>query len=284
MILLLGDGMGMPVRTAARVLSRGYRHGKPNGRLAMDTMEATGLVMTSALNALITDSSPGMSSYVTGHKAANNMAGVYPDNTWPARGRGDQDTPREGLGLFDNPRTEYLGALLRRTRGPGFNVGIVTTSDLTDATPAANAVYSSNRLASEGIASRFLDERGLNGISVLMGGGLCHFVPRPASDAPCGRRDGRALEADFRRAGFTRVLDADGAEGPGNGREGAARAARPVPADGDERGVRQDRRRRLQRRAGGRRATTDARPADARGDDRRPRWPASRRIRRRAST
>ena len=80
-----------------------------------------------------------MSSYVTGHKAANNMAGVYPDNTWPARGRGDQETPRDGLGLFDNPRTEYLGALLRRTRGPGFNVGIVTTADLTDATPAANA-------------------------------------------------------------------------------------------------------------------------------------------------
>ena len=205
-ILLLGDGMGAPVRTAARVLSRGYRLGKANGRLAMDTMEATGLVMTSALNALITDSSPGMSSYVTGHKAANNMAGVYPDNTWPERGRGEQDTPRQGLGLFDNPRTEYLGALLRRIRGPGFNVGIVTTSDLTDATPAANAIYSSNRQASEGIASRFLDERGINGISVLLGGGLCHFVPRPASDAPCGRRDGRALESDFRRNGFTRVL------------------------------------------------------------------------------
>ena len=159
-ILLLGDGMGIAVRTAARVLSRGYRQGKADGRLAMDTMEATGLVMTSALNALVTDSAPGMSSYVTGHKAANNMAGVYPDNTWPARARGDQETPRDGLGLFDNPRTEYLGALLRRTRGPGFNVGLVTTADLTDATPAANAIHSSNRLASEGIASRFLDERG----------------------------------------------------------------------------------------------------------------------------
>ncbi len=205
-ILLLGDGMGIAVRTAARVLSRGYRNGKADGRLAMDTMEATGLVMTSALNALITDSAPGMSSYVTGHKAANNMAGVYPDNTWPARGRGDQETPRDGLGLFDNPRTEYLGALLRRTRGPGFNVGLVTTADLTDATPAANAIYSSNRLASEGIASRYLDERGLNGVSVLMGGGLCQFVERPAPDAPCGRKDRRPLEKDFRRAGFTRVL------------------------------------------------------------------------------
>jgi alkaline phosphatase len=206
LILLLGDGMGIAVRTAARVLSRGYRHGKADGRLAMDTMEATGLVMTSALNALITDSAPGMSSYVTGHKAANNMAGVYPDNTWPARARGDQETPRDGLGLFDNPRTEYLGALLRRTRGAGFNVGIVTTADVTDATPAANAIHSSNRLASEEIASRYLDERRLNGVSVLMGGGLCQFVERPAPDASCGRRDGRQLEREFRRAGFTRVL------------------------------------------------------------------------------
>ena len=39
-----------------------------------------------------------------------------------------------------------------------------------------------------------------------MGGGLCQFVERPAPDAPCGRRDGRQLERDFRRAGFTRVL------------------------------------------------------------------------------
>ena len=185
----------------------------------MDTMEATGLVMTSALNALITDSSPGMSSYVTGHKAANNMAGVYPDNTWPARGRGDQDTPREGLGLFDNPRTEYLGALLRRTRGPGFNVGIVTTSDLTDATPAANAIHSSNRQASEGIASRFLDERGINGISVLMGGGLCHFVPRPDVRRAVRTTGRTRARGGVPARGLHACPDAHGAEGAGHRRQ-----------------------------------------------------------------
>ena len=204
-ILLLGDGMGAAVRTAARALSRGYTNGKPDGRLAMDTMESTGLVMTSALNAFVTDSAPGMSSYVTGHKAANNMAGVYPDNTWPARAAGERETPRDGLGIFDNPRTEYLGALLRRTRGPGFNVGIVTTADVTDATPAANAIQTSNRSAALGIASRFLDERAINGVSVLMGGGRCHFIPKPTPEATCGRSDSRDLEADFMREGFARV-------------------------------------------------------------------------------
>ena len=204
-ILLLGDGLGLAARTAARALARGYTHGKADGRLAMDTMEATGLVMTSALNAFVTDSAPGMSSYVTGHKAANNMEGVYPDNTWPPRAPGQTATPVDGLALFDNPRTEYLGALLRRTRGPRFAVGLVTTADVTDATPAANAVHTSNRGAASGIASRYLDERDLNGLAVLMGGGRCHFVPRSGEAGACGRADGRDLLGEFQRAGFTAV-------------------------------------------------------------------------------
>ena len=179
-ILLLGDGMGIAVRTAARVLSRGYRQGKPDGRLSMDTMESTGLVMTSALNAFVTDSAPGMSSYVTGHKAANNMAGVYPDNTWPARAAASSDTPRDGLGLFDNPRTEYLGALLRRTRGPGFNVGIVTTADLDrrHAGRQCDLLVQPPRVAGASPAA-FLDERGHQWHLCADGGRACHFVARP---------------------------------------------------------------------------------------------------------
>ena len=101
----------------------------------MDTLEVTGQVMTGSLNAVITDSSPGMASYVTGQKNANNQEGVFPDNT---------------ADFFDNPRIEYLGEILRRTRGPGFNVGIVTTADLTDSTPAANAAHTSSRFAGPG--------------------------------------------------------------------------------------------------------------------------------------
>ena len=100
--------------------------------------------MTASLNSVITDSSPGMSAYVTGQKSNNNQEGVFPDNTPDA---------------FDNPRVEYLGELLRRTRGPGFNVGIVTTADVTDSTPAANAVHTSDRYAGAGIAAQFFDER-----------------------------------------------------------------------------------------------------------------------------
>jgi alkaline phosphatase len=182
-ILLLGDGMGLAHRTAARVLARGYTQGKPNGLLAMDTMEVTGLSMTSSLNALITDSAPGMSALSTGNKANNNQEGVFPDNTL-------DDS-------FDNPRVEYLGEFLRRKRGPGFHVGLVTTANVTDATPAANAVHTANRLAFPEIACRYVDERDTSAVSVLMGGGRRCFEP-----VPRGVQKERDLVAELGRAGF----------------------------------------------------------------------------------
>lgn len=186
-ILFLGDGMGAAHRTAARIVSRGVHNGKAAGRLAMDTLDVTGQVMTGSLNAVITDSSPGMAAYVTGQKNANNQEGVFPDNT---------------PDFFDNPRIEYLGEILRRTRGAGFNVGIVTTADLTDSTPAANAAHTSSRFAGPGIAAQFFDERATNGVSVLMGGGANHFAPKGAGGT---RPDGRDLVSEFTAAGFETI-------------------------------------------------------------------------------
>ena len=186
-ILLLGDGMGIAHRTAARIVSRGVYNGKARGRLAMDGLEVTGMVMTSSLNAVITDSSPGMAAYSTGHKNNNGQSGVFPDNT---------PDP------FDNPRIEYVGEILRRVHGPGFNVGVVTTADLTDSTPAANAAHTGDRYASAGIAAQFLDERRSNGLTVMLGGGARHFMPKGAGGE---RPDARRLAEEFGRAGFTRL-------------------------------------------------------------------------------
>jgi alkaline phosphatase len=186
-ILLLGDGMGIAHRTAARIVSRGVRNGKAVGRLAMDGLDVTGLVMTSSLNAVITDSSPGMAAYSTGHKNNNGQSGVFPDNT---------PDP------FDNPRIEYIGEILRRERGRAFNVGVVTTADLTDSTPAANAAHTGDRYASAGIAAQFFDERATNGLTVLLGGGTRHFMPAGSGGE---RPDGRRLAEEFERAGFARA-------------------------------------------------------------------------------
>ena len=189
-IFLLGDGMGIAHRTAARIVSRGVHNGKALGRLAMDGLDVTGMVMTSSLNAVITDSSPGMAAYSTGHKNNNGQSGVFPDNT---------------ADPFDNPRIEYVGEILRRVRGPGFNVGIVTTADLTDSTPAANAAHTGDRYASAGIAAQFLDERKTNGITVMLGGGSRHFMPKGAGGE---RPDSRRLTEEFEQAGFARARTA----------------------------------------------------------------------------
>ena len=180
----------------------------------MDTFPVTGMVMTASLNSIVTDSAPGMSTYVTGNKANNNQEGVFPDDT---------------IDPFDNPRVEYLSEYLRRTQGTA--LGIVTTADVFDATPAANAVHTASRAAGTGIVDQYLDDRGLTGLTVLMGGGRKWFLPNVSggtspqaangsqrsatSDyvlpkdlvvgwgaAPGAKDPGRDLIADFQKAGF----------------------------------------------------------------------------------
>ena len=186
-IILLGDGMGAAHRTAARIMGVGYAQGKAKGRLAMDTFPVTGMVMTSSLNGIVTDSSPGMSNYVTGNKAANNQEGVFPDDT---------------LDAFDNPRVEYLAEYLHRTRGT--SLGLVTTADVFDATPAANAVHTSNRGQGTGIVDQYLDDRRLTGLTVLMGGGRKWFLPNPADTTKP-----QPLNGSQRRMGSDYVLPPD---------------------------------------------------------------------------
>src|SRR5450830_1434672 len=218
-IVMLGDGMGAAHRTAARIMAKGYAQGKAKGRLAMDTFPVTGMVMTASLDTIVTDSAPGMANYVNGNKQASGQEGVWPDDTADA---------------FDNPRMEYLSEYLHRLQGK--SLGIVTTADVFDATPAANAVHTSNRGNGTGIADQYLDDRKLTGLTVLMGGGRKWFLPnasnsvapqaangsqrRNANDyvlpidivsgwgAAVGAKDpARDLISDFQTAGFTYVAD-----------------------------------------------------------------------------
>ncbi len=159
-IIMLGDGMGAAQRTAARIVAGGYAQGKVIKPLAMDTFPATALVKTASLNSVVTDSSPGMTSYVSGNKNNNNEEGVFPDDT---------------IDPFDNPRIEYLSEYLHRTEGKA--LGIVTTADVFDATPAGNAVHTSNRGAGTGIVDQYFDDRDHTGLAVLMGGGRKWFLP-----------------------------------------------------------------------------------------------------------
>jgi alkaline phosphatase len=106
-----------------------------------------------------------MANYVNGNKANSGQEGVWPDDT---------------SGAFDNPRIEYLSEYLHRTKGT--SLGIVTTADVFDATPAANAVHTGNRGEGSGIADQYLDESTVTaGLSVLLGGGRKWFLPNSSN-------------------------------------------------------------------------------------------------------
>jgi alkaline phosphatase len=173
-ILMVGDGMGASHRTAARIMLNGYAQGKTKTRLAMDTFPNTAMIMTASLNSIVTDSAPGMANYVTGNKADNNQEGVWPDDT---------------TAKFDNPRMEYMSEYLARTQGK--KLGIVTTADVFDATPAANAVHTQDRGAGTGIVDQFYDDANKTGLTVLLGGGRKWFLPNTITGSA------RAASSDY---------------------------------------------------------------------------------------
>ena len=209
-IYMIGDGMGIAHRTAARILYKNVAAGKALDPLAMDTFPHTALVQTASLNSIITDSSPGAACYATGNKSNNNQQGVFPDDT---------------TANFDNPRVELIGEYLFRTQGK--STGIVTTSDVFDATPGSFATHTANRGAGTGICDQYLDEAAVTGgLTVLMGGGRKWFLPSTTAGSArvTGSTDyvlptelasawgvatgvandnNRDLLADFQAAGFT---------------------------------------------------------------------------------
>lgn len=179
-IILIGDGMGIAHRTAARLMAYGASQGKTDGLLAMDQLPFTGLVITHSLNSIVTDSSPGAACYSTGNKSNNNQQGVFPDDT---------------TDNFDNPRVELIGEYLARTEGK--SLGIVTTADVFDATPGAFGTHTQNRGAGTGICDQYLDEAVQDaGLQVLLGGGRKWFLPAATPGSARGTSTDYVLPQD----------------------------------------------------------------------------------------
>jgi alkaline phosphatase len=205
-ILFIGDGMGGAERTAARIVSKGVEAGKTKGLLEMDQMETIGLVMTSSLDALVTDSSPGASAWATGNKSANNWHGVFPDNTGPVTGvAATLDRNRQAAAPFlDNPRVENIAEFLHRTRR--MSTGVVSTVAVTDSTPGAFSSHAI-RYAQNAIAEEYLS----SGHSVILGGGARYFAPAGdpvLKNITSARPDGRNLIAEFKNSGYAFVSTA----------------------------------------------------------------------------
>jgi len=178
-IFFNGDGMGHPVVTAARILSKGMTGGKYDGLLEMDTMDARAIVATSGLDSIATDSANSASAYATGHKSVINALGVYPDNT--------EDT-------LDDPKVETIIEMLIRSRG--MSTGIVSTAEIEDASPAAGVSHTRRRADKADIAEMFYNVKP----DVILGGGSAYFLPQSIEGSK--RKDDKDLFTMFEDDGY----------------------------------------------------------------------------------
>jgi alkaline phosphatase len=185
-ILFIGDGMSMAHRTAARILSKGLAEGRYGGELAIDDMPHMALVSTSGSDSLVTDSANSMSAYTTGHKSCVNAMGVY-----CARNK-------SGLG---HPKVETLAELVKR-RNAGIAVGVVTNTEIEDATPAAMVAHVRRRSDYDEIVRMFYEAKP----EVMMGGGSGFFLPR--SDKAGRRKDEENYLEKFRALGYRHAATA----------------------------------------------------------------------------
>jgi alkaline phosphatase len=175
-ILFIGDGMGWEHRKAARWITSG-----PKGSLAMDDMPAKGWSRTSAADGSITDSAAAATAMATGAKTYNRVIGLKTDFS-------------------------LVPTILEDAKRLGKSVGLVTTTQITHATPAAFAAHVKDRGMMTDIARQLLTA----GVDVLLGGGEDEFLPAAVSGChphKGARSDGRNLIEEAIAAGYTYVCD-----------------------------------------------------------------------------
>lgn len=163
-ILMIPDGCGPAAITLARLVS-----GRP---LVLDSL-LVGAVQTHSADSDVTDSAAAGTAYATGVKTRNRMLGVDPEG-------------------------RPLGTLVEAAKARGMLTGMVTTADLTDATPAAFVAHVAQRTLQDSIAILMFEHQ----VDVMLGGDLSRW--RPAS-AGGRRRDDRDLVTEHRARGGTVV-------------------------------------------------------------------------------
>jgi len=186
-ILFIGDGMTIAHRTAARILSKGLVEGRYGGELAIDDMPYMALVSTSGTDSVVTDSANSansMSAYTTGHKSCVNALGVY---------------CAANKNSLEHPRVENISEIVKRLRGMA--VGVVTNTEIEDATPAGMVAHTRRRADFEDIVKMFFAVQP----DVIMGGGSPDFVPKSAGGK---REDNVDYVRKFADAGYKYVTTA----------------------------------------------------------------------------
>jgi alkaline phosphatase len=204
-ILFLGDGMSLTTVAAARILD-GQRKGGPGEEnlLSWEQFPATAFSKTYNTDSQTPDSAGTMTAIVTGVKTHMGAIGVS---------AGTRDGCADSLG-------KGLLSWLTLADSAGMATGVVTTTSITHATPAATYAHSPERnwendadlpesaraAGCRDIAQQLLAaQRFGRGPQVVMGGGRGEMMPAgerdPEYDDKVGLRlDGRDLIAEWKQA------------------------------------------------------------------------------------
>jgi alkaline phosphatase len=155
-ILLIGDGMSIPQIYAGMTANK--------GNLYLNNFKHIGFSRTYSANRYVTDSGAGGTAIATGHKTKNSAIGVDSANI-------------------------PVPSILEIAQSNGLATGIVVTTNILDATPAAFVAHVPNRNMMADIAVDFTE----TGPDVFIGGGIEYFR---------NRKDGRNLISELSSKGY----------------------------------------------------------------------------------
>jgi alkaline phosphatase len=197
-ILFVGDGMGISTVTAARILE-GQRRGESGEEnlLSFERFPYVSLAKTYNTNQQTPDSAGTITAMVTGSKTRAGVISV------------DETVERGDFAAVDQHRLETI---VEQAETRGLSTGLVTTTTVTHATPAALYGHSPERnwewdtslsvTAREAgfpdLARQLIEFRHGDGMEVVLGGGQQGFRPNSPS-LPSGRNDGRDLTSEWVR-------------------------------------------------------------------------------------
>jgi alkaline phosphatase len=202
MILFVGDGMSLPTVAAARILD-GQRKGGPGegNLLSWEEFPATALSRTYNTDSQVPDSAGTMSAMATGVKTRYGVISIGPQ------------APRYNC---EAARAAPMLTLWELAAASGMATGVVTTTKVTHATPAATFSHSADRnwendtimakapgtASCTDIARQMVESPYGSGPDVMLGGGRGNFMPATQQDPEYPdrnglRSDGRDLVAEW---------------------------------------------------------------------------------------
>jgi alkaline phosphatase len=175
-ILMIGDGMG-PSQVQIAWLYATRHLGKDLVMTEIMNKGQTAYMVNDTADSTVTESAAAAVQMATGIKVLSRSIGIGPDG-------------------------RVLKTILEMAKEKGKATGLVTTSGITDATPAAFVAHVERRSEEERIAEQLVNSN----VNILFGGRKAFFLP----EAEKGRRkDTRNLIHEAKRNGYTLVSTAE---------------------------------------------------------------------------